>query len=113
VPEEVEVKDGEDAEDAQSSSSLSPPRAPEPPSPAKSIAESEPRSIAESPARSIPGDSPRSVEDSADELEEIDTGPPKPLALSDSDPDEVAVESERVCGELAEARARIFHGHEA
>eukprot|EP00931_Biecheleriopsis_adriatica_P079001 TRINITY_DN52418_c0_g1_i1.p1 TRINITY_DN52418_c0_g1~~TRINITY_DN52418_c0_g1_i1.p1 ORF type:complete len:658 (-),score=205.18 TRINITY_DN52418_c0_g1_i1:67-2040(-) len=101
-PEELEVNEEDDAE---SSSSESPPP---PPSPAKSIAESAPRSVAESPPRSIAGSSPRSIPD--DEQVEIDDEPEKGGFISESDDGEVQVESERISGELAEARARIYHG---
>eukprot|EP00434_Breviolum_minutum_P036062 symbB.v1.2.031937.t1/scaffold3765.1/size50745/3 len=74
----------------------------------KSVAESLPRSVAESPPRSIPGSSPRSIAESKAESIQDE---PEMVALSESDDgaDEVQVESQKVCGELAEARARIFH----
>ncbi|OLP90250.1 hypothetical protein AK812_SmicGene28215 [Symbiodinium microadriaticum] len=77
-----------------------------PPSPARSIAESDPRSVAESPPRSIPGSSPRSVAES--HAQSIDDEPVVDLSESEG-AEEVQLESERVRGELAEARARIFH----
>eukprot|EP00435_Cladocopium_sp_Y103_P041575 s815_g11.t1 len=57
---------------------------------------------------SIPGSSPRSIAES--KAESIQDEPGDVVALSDEDgADEVQVESAKVCGELAEARARIFH----
>jgi len=91
---------------SEPSSSSSDSKARRPPSPAKSIAESDPRSVAESPPRSIPGSSPRSVAES--HAQSIDDEPVVDLSESEG-AEEVQLESERVRGELAEARARIFH----
>lgn len=112
LPESFEVDDN----DAASSSSSEPRRRrpPKEPSPARSIAESLPKSVAESPARSIPGSSPRSISHS--EPENIDLDDDRPpgaediVALSDGEAEECEFESERLRGEIADARARIFHG---
>lgn len=105
VPKSFEVDDAQ----SEASSSSSAPR--KPPLSPKSVAESIPRSVADSPPRSIAGSSPRSIAES--KAESIDDEPGDIVALSESeDVDEVQLESERIRGELAEARARIFHSSE-
>jgi len=104
VPKSFEVDDA--VSEASSSSSVPKLRADVAPLSPKSIADSLPRSVAESPPRSIPGSSPRSIAESKAESIQDETG--DVVALSDEDA-EVQVESAKVCGELAEARARIFH----
>eukprot|EP00933_Yihiella_yeosuensis_P023694 TRINITY_DN18435_c1_g1_i1.p1 TRINITY_DN18435_c1_g1~~TRINITY_DN18435_c1_g1_i1.p1 ORF type:complete len:623 (-),score=175.75 TRINITY_DN18435_c1_g1_i1:111-1979(-) len=118
VTEEFEVDDA--ASTSSSASSSKPPspvkrrrrRNQKDPSPPKDIEDSPLREIEDSPARSIAGSSPRSIAESCPE--EIDDEPEKEAQkggqVDSSGEEDVVFEKENVSGEMADARARIFHG---
>lgn len=110
LPDEVQVEDGD-----SSSSEQATPKKQRHPSLTREVLDSPVRSVGESPPRSIPGSSPRSVPDES-EAEQVDlvddVEPQRVVELgSDAEQDDLDchLESLRVSGELAEARARIYH----